>query len=129
MAPALQADLELRMPALNLAVSIEVAAGETVALLGPNGSGKTTCLELLAGLRRPTRAHAALDGTVFLDTDRGIDLPPEARRVGVDPVGDVGRGGRVGVPAAGEGVVGRRGAGLRGLADTSSARPSVPIRA
>ena len=43
-------------------VSLDVHAGEAVALLGANGAGKTTLLKILATLTRPTRGHAAIDG-------------------------------------------------------------------
>jgi molybdate transport system ATP-binding protein len=57
-------------------------AGVT-ALFGPSGCGKSTILAAVAGLLRPDAGHVALDGTVLLDTARGIDLPPERRRCGV----------------------------------------------
>jgi len=43
-------------------VSFSVSAGEVVALLGPNGSGKTTCLRCIAGLLRPQSGLIALNG-------------------------------------------------------------------
>jgi len=43
-------------------VSLEVAAGEIVAILGPSGSGKTTLLGLLAGLDRPSEGEVELVG-------------------------------------------------------------------
>lgn len=52
-------------------VSLTVSPGRTLGLLGPNGSGKTSLLRLLTGLRRP---HA---GTVTLD---GTDIATIARR-------------------------------------------------
>src|SRR5512141_2114976 len=43
-------------------VSFEVGRGEVFALLGPNGSGKTSTLESLEGLRRPDGGSLSIDG-------------------------------------------------------------------
>ncbi|KAA3665417.1 MAG: ATP-binding cassette domain-containing protein, partial [Chloroflexi bacterium] len=43
-------------------VSIEIKAGESVALVGPRGSGKTTMLAMLAGLLNPTEGEVIIDG-------------------------------------------------------------------
>jgi energy-coupling factor transport system ATP-binding protein len=62
-------------------VSLEVSAGEIVALMGPNGSGKTTLLRCIVGLLRPQRGDIALEG-------RSVLSEPTAticRRVGYLP--------------------------------------------
>jgi branched-chain amino acid transport system ATP-binding protein len=72
-------------------VSLTVGAGETVALLGTNGNGKSTLLNCIMGIVRPTagRITATIDGTahelVGLSTeaivDLGIAFVPEGRRL------------------------------------------------
>ena len=52
-------------------------------VFGPSGSGKTTLMHMLAGLLQPDAGHIILNGVTLFDHKEGIDLPPEARRVGV----------------------------------------------
>jgi molybdate transport system ATP-binding protein len=63
-------------------VDLTVERGETVALVGPSGAGKTTVLRVTAGLLRPAQGLVAIDDEVVLDTARHVDLAPEYRRVG-----------------------------------------------
>jgi len=50
-----------RVTALN-DVSVNIAKGELVSIIGPSGSGKSTLLNLIGGLDRPTAGHITLDG-------------------------------------------------------------------
>ena len=59
-----------------------VPPGETLALVGPSGAGKTTTLRVVAGLLRPKSGTVTVDEAVLLDTERGLDVAPEHRRVG-----------------------------------------------
>lgn len=52
-------------------------------LFGPSGSGKTTVLRALAGLDRPDQGSIAFEGDVWFDAARRIDVPPQARGVGL----------------------------------------------
>jgi len=61
---------------------LTVERGETVALVGPSGAGKTTVLRVVAGLLRPEQGVVSLDGEVLLDTEKRVDIAPEHRRVG-----------------------------------------------
>ena len=58
-------------------VSLSVADGEVVALLGPSGSGKSTLLRVIAGLLVPD------GGTVAIDGDDVTAMPAHLRRVGL----------------------------------------------
>jgi molybdate transport system ATP-binding protein len=64
-------------------VDVEDLRTERVlALAGPSGAGKTTLLRIAAGLTRPERGRVACGAEAWLDTERGIDAPPERRRCG-----------------------------------------------
>jgi ABC-type Fe3+/spermidine/putrescine transport system ATPase subunit len=58
-------------------LDLQVAAGETVAVLGPSGSGKSTLLKIIVGLEAPDA------GQVFLDGKDISDLPPHRRQCGL----------------------------------------------
>jgi branched-chain amino acid transport system ATP-binding protein len=72
-------------------VSIDIAQGETVALLGTNGNGKSTLMKCLMGMVRPTRGtlELVIDGTrhdlAQLSTEAivslGVAMVPEGRRL------------------------------------------------
>jgi len=78
----LRVEARTRLGALGLDVSIEVQAGECLALAGPSGAGKTSVLRVAAGLLRPDRGLVQGDGETWLDTERGVNVPPERRRCG-----------------------------------------------
>jgi ABC-type sulfate/molybdate transport systems ATPase subunit len=61
--------------------------GRTVALVGPNGSGKTTILRAIAGIRRPRSGRIRVGESVLFDGDAGVERAPEARRIGYVPQG------------------------------------------
>ena len=65
--------LILRVP------SLAIAAGESVAIVGPNGAGKSTLLAILAGLERPARGAARVDGqaATALAARRRVALMPQ----------------------------------------------------
>jgi molybdate transport system ATP-binding protein len=78
----LRAEARTRLGTLELDVALEVGAGECLALAGPSGAGKTSVLRTIAGLLRPEHGRVEADGELWLDTERGVDLPPERRRCG-----------------------------------------------
>ncbi len=57
-------------------------AHQILAVHGPSGSGKTTLINVLAGLERPDSGRIVIDNRVLFDLARGIDVKPEARRIG-----------------------------------------------
>jgi molybdate transport system ATP-binding protein len=58
------------------------AESGVTALYGPSGAGKTSIVNMVAGLMRPDVGRIALNGLCLFDSARRIDLPPEKRRIG-----------------------------------------------
>jgi molybdate transport system ATP-binding protein len=77
----LEVSLAKQLP--DFALDVEWSGGDgVVALFGPSGAGKSLTLHCLAGLIRPDQGRIVVDGRVFFDAAAGIELPPQARRVG-----------------------------------------------
>ena len=64
-----------------LDVRFDAAPGITM-LFGASGSGKTTILRCLAGLRRPDAGQMTIGDRVMFDADRGVNVPPRQRNLG-----------------------------------------------
>ncbi len=68
-------------------VSLNVQAGEIVALIGPNGAGKTTLMYTIAGLHRPAEGGVSFEGEALHlrppheVVERGVILVPEGRHI------------------------------------------------
>lgn len=71
-----------RLEAFPLAVDFH-AGNEAVALLGASGSGKSMTLKCIAGVETPDRGRIVLDGRVLFDSEKGVNLPPQERKVGL----------------------------------------------
>jgi molybdate transport system ATP-binding protein len=77
----LAVDVEKQLGAFRVAVRFQAPGGAT-ALFGPSGAGKTSVVNMIAGLLRPDRGRIALDEAVLFDASAGIDVPPHRRRIG-----------------------------------------------
>lgn len=64
-------------------IAVEFTAGEgATVLFGPSGIGKTSVLNMVAGLLVPDDGHVRVAGETLFDAGDGVDLPPERRRAG-----------------------------------------------
>jgi iron(III) transport system ATP-binding protein len=61
-------------------ITLDIAPGSVLGLVGPSGSGKSTLLRLIAGLEMPTSGHVELGGAAASSVD-GIALPAEKRSI------------------------------------------------
>ncbi len=73
--------VSLALPHFDLGLDVDEALPR-IALFGPSGAGKTTAVEMLAGVRRPDRGRIVADGRVLCDVQAGVDVPIADRRVG-----------------------------------------------
>ncbi|MCZ8381158.1 ABC transporter ATP-binding protein [Mycobacterium sp. CPCC 205372] len=73
--------VDARLRGRGVDLDLALGDGEVLAVLGPNGVGKSTLLLMIAGLLRPDDGRIELGGTVVTDTGTGIFVPAHARHV------------------------------------------------
>jgi molybdate transport system ATP-binding protein len=78
---SLAVDIGHRLGAFSLDARLETD-GRLVALFGRSGSGKTSLINVIAGLIRPDKGYVTVDGETLVDTARGIFVPKHRRRIG-----------------------------------------------
>ena len=81
MSTILEVDIKHRLGAFELDIHFRSGRGLT-ALFGRSGAGKTSIINVIAGLVRPKRGRIVVDGSVLIDTERGVRVPAYRRRVG-----------------------------------------------
>jgi molybdate transport system ATP-binding protein len=79
---SLKVAVKKRLNKFELDITIVVGVGEFKVITGPSGAGKSTVIRLIAGLERPDQGLIAYNGTTWVDTDKGVFLRPQKRRVG-----------------------------------------------
>lgn len=63
-------------------LNLDIPNNAFVTLLGPSGCGKTTTLRMIAGLETPTSGQIKIGDTVVFDSEEGINIPANKRKVG-----------------------------------------------
>lgn len=77
----LAVDVQKRLGEFSLAAKFETERGVT-ALFGPSGSGKSSIVNMIAGLLKPDRGCIAVDGDVMFDSRARVNVPPHRRGIG-----------------------------------------------
>jgi len=77
----LEVDIRKQLKEFTLDVNFSIE-NSTMGLMGSSGSGKSMTLKCIAGIERPDAGRIVLDGKVLFDSEKGINLPPQERRIG-----------------------------------------------
>ena len=77
----LRVEVEKQLGDFSLSVKFETERGVT-ALYGSSGSGKTSLVNMIAGLVTPDRGHIGIDGMTMFDSNERINVPPHKRGIG-----------------------------------------------
>src|SRR5215469_8237652 len=77
----LRVDVVKQLGEFSLEASFE-SQGRVTGLFGASGAGKTSLVNMIAGLTKPDRGTIAIDGEIVDDTSKGIHVPTWRRRIG-----------------------------------------------
>jgi len=66
-----------------LDVQLEIVAGKLVTIYGKSGAGKTSILKVIAGLLNVDNGIVTVNNNTWLNTSKGINLPPQKRNIGL----------------------------------------------
>ncbi|CDH29882.1 molybdate transport protein (ABC superfamily,atp_bind) [Xenorhabdus bovienii str. Jollieti] len=78
----LELEFEQRLGNLHMQVDTTLPTESITAIFGLSGAGKTSLINVIAGLSRPQRGRIVLNGRTLVDIEQKIFLPPEKRRMG-----------------------------------------------
>lgn len=78
---ALSVNIEKKIGNFHLKVNFDTA-NEVMSLLGASGCGKSMTLKCIAGIEKPDKGRISLNGKILFDSEKGINLPPQKRKVG-----------------------------------------------
>lgn len=75
-------DVDKKLRDYELDMSLSVSEGETLVLIGENGAGKSTVLNLISGLLDPDRGEISLNNKILFSDKKKINLPSNERNIG-----------------------------------------------
>ncbi|MEO8457971.1 MAG: ABC transporter ATP-binding protein, partial [Chloroflexota bacterium] len=79
-------DLAISVRLGDFAIDAEILCERgPLVIIGPSGAGKSATLRAIAGLLRPSGGRIAVNDRILFDSERGVDVPPQSRRVGYVP--------------------------------------------
>ncbi len=78
----LRVDIKKQQGSFNIKVAFSAREAGVTALFGSSGAGKTSIVNMVAGLSRPDNGRIIMNGQSWFDTQAKINLPPEKRRIG-----------------------------------------------
>jgi len=79
---SLQKKLKSSSGDMILDVKLNIAKEKLVTLYGKSGAGKTSFLKIIAGLLNPDSGYIKVDNSIWLDTDKNLNLRPQKRNIG-----------------------------------------------
>jgi len=67
---------------MKLNLDLQIQKGQLVTLFGESGAGKTSTLRILSGLMQPEKGRIAVNGKIWFDAEKKINLKPRKRKIG-----------------------------------------------